>query len=88
MPAKEGTSIVVKLDDLLHERRTTLTELAERVGLTLADPQGRKGQGDPLLDAGGDLPRARLPAGRSAGLSAGNGSTRTDLSGAKGRKHD
>ena len=29
--------IVVKLDDLLHDRRMTLTELAERVGLTLAN---------------------------------------------------
>ena len=30
-------TINVKLDDLLHERRMTLTELAERVGLTLAN---------------------------------------------------
>ena len=30
-------SIVVKLDDLLHERRMTLTELSERVGITLAN---------------------------------------------------
>ncbi|GGD63399.1 helix-turn-helix domain-containing protein [Erythrobacter arachoides] len=37
MPAEEGTAIVVKLDDLLHDRRMTLTELAERVGLTLAN---------------------------------------------------
>jgi putative transcriptional regulator len=29
--------IVVKLDDVLHARRMTLTELAERVGLTLAN---------------------------------------------------
>jgi putative transcriptional regulator len=29
--------VIVKLDDLLHERRMTLTELAERVGLTLAN---------------------------------------------------
>ncbi len=29
--------INVKLDDLLYERRMTLTELAERVGLTLAN---------------------------------------------------
>jgi putative transcriptional regulator len=28
-------AIVVKLDDLLHDRRMTLTELADRVGLTL-----------------------------------------------------
>ena len=28
--------IHVKLDDLLHERRMTLTELDERVGITLA----------------------------------------------------
>jgi putative transcriptional regulator len=33
----EGTNIMVKLDDLLHARRMTLTELAERVGLTLAN---------------------------------------------------
>ncbi|MEM6585881.1 MAG: helix-turn-helix transcriptional regulator [Pseudomonadota bacterium] len=38
MPADdEGATIMVKLDDLLHERRMTLTELAERVGLTLAN---------------------------------------------------
>ncbi|WP_114521450.1 helix-turn-helix transcriptional regulator [Altererythrobacter sp. ZODW24] len=30
-------TITVKLDDLLHDRRMTLTELAERVGLTLAN---------------------------------------------------
>ena len=30
-------SIVVKLDDLLHERRMTLTELSGRVGITLAN---------------------------------------------------
>ena len=33
----EGTAIVVKLDDLLHARRMTLTELAERVDITLAN---------------------------------------------------
>ena len=30
-------AILVKLDDLLHERRMTLTELAERVDMTLAN---------------------------------------------------
>jgi putative transcriptional regulator len=29
--------IVVKLDDLLHDRRMTLTELAERIDITLAN---------------------------------------------------
>jgi putative transcriptional regulator len=29
--------VTVKLDDLLHARRMTLTDLAERVGLTLAN---------------------------------------------------
>jgi putative transcriptional regulator len=33
----EGTCIMVRLDDLLYARRMTLTELAERVGLTLAN---------------------------------------------------
>jgi putative transcriptional regulator len=31
------TSIIVKLDDLLYARRMTLTELAERVDITLAN---------------------------------------------------
>jgi putative transcriptional regulator len=30
-------TIVVKLDDLLHDRRMTLTELAERIDITLAN---------------------------------------------------
>jgi putative transcriptional regulator len=30
-------AITVKLDDLLHDRRMTLTELADRVGMTLAN---------------------------------------------------
>lgn len=30
-------AITVVLDDLLHERRMTLTELAERIDLTLAN---------------------------------------------------
>ena len=29
--------IDVKLDDMLHERRMTMTELADRVGITLAN---------------------------------------------------
>lgn len=32
----EGTPIVVVLDEVLYQRRMTLTELGERVGLTLA----------------------------------------------------
>ncbi|MBV1686732.1 helix-turn-helix transcriptional regulator [Novosphingobium sp. G106] len=33
----EGSRIGVKLDDLLHARRMTLTELAERIDITLAN---------------------------------------------------
>jgi len=29
--------IIVKLDDVLHARRTTLTDLSERIGITLAN---------------------------------------------------
>ena len=29
--------IIVKLDELLHQRRMTLTELAERIDITLAN---------------------------------------------------
>ncbi len=37
MPAETEGRIAVKLDDLLYERRMTLTELAERVDITLAN---------------------------------------------------
>ena len=30
-------AIAVKLDDILHDRRMTLTELADRIGITLAN---------------------------------------------------
>ena len=30
-------AIAVKLDDLLHDRRMTLTEIADQVGMTLAN---------------------------------------------------
>ena len=30
-------AITVKLDDLLHDNRMTLTELADRVGITIAN---------------------------------------------------
>lgn len=30
-------AIVIKLDELLHDRRMTLTELAERIDITLAN---------------------------------------------------
>ena len=30
-------SIIVRLDELLYERRMTLTELSEKVGITLAN---------------------------------------------------
>jgi putative transcriptional regulator len=30
-------AIVVKLDDVLHDRRMTLTDLSDRVGMTLAN---------------------------------------------------
>jgi putative transcriptional regulator len=30
-------AIIVKLDDLLHERRMSLTDLADKVGITLAN---------------------------------------------------
>jgi putative transcriptional regulator len=33
----EGCRIVCKLDDLLYARRMTLTELAERIDITLAN---------------------------------------------------
>jgi len=63
-------AIAVKLDDLLHDRRMTLTELADRVGMTLANLSILKtGKArDPFLDARRDLRRALVPAGRPSPL--------------------
>ena len=36
-PGDEGSRIQVRLDELLYSRRMTLTELAQRVDLTLAN---------------------------------------------------
>jgi hypothetical protein len=60
-------AISVKLDDLLYARRMTLTELAERVDITL-DPQDRQGQGHPFFHAGINLSGAGMPAGGFAGI--------------------
>lgn len=30
-------AIIIKLDDILHDRRMTLTELADRIGMALAN---------------------------------------------------
>lgn len=37
MAPSPGDRIVIKLDDLLHQRRMTLTDLAQRVDITLAN---------------------------------------------------
>ena len=37
MPAEDTSGISVRLDALLQERGMTLTELSERIGLTLAN---------------------------------------------------
>ena len=37
MPAEDNHSIAVRLDELLQDRAMTLTELSERIGLTLAN---------------------------------------------------
>src|SRR6185436_17804751 len=34
---RSDVAIAVKLDDLLHDRRMTLTELADRIGMALAN---------------------------------------------------
>jgi putative transcriptional regulator len=37
MPGEESHRIAVRLDDLLREREMTLTQLSDRIGLTLAN---------------------------------------------------
>ena len=61
--------ITVKLDDLLYARRMTLTELAEKVDITLANLsilKTGKAKAIRFSTSGDDLRRARLPARRCA----------------------
>ncbi len=37
MPGEDTAAIAVRLDDLLQQRGMTLTELSDRIGLTLAN---------------------------------------------------
>ncbi|MBX7536318.1 helix-turn-helix transcriptional regulator [Qipengyuania flava] len=37
MPTEDTSAIAVRLDELLQDRGMTLTELSERIGLTLAN---------------------------------------------------
>jgi hypothetical protein len=65
-PDTDVSAITVHVDALLEARGMTLTELADRVDLTLGqplDPQDRKGPGHPIHHAGCAVRRAAMPAG-------------------------
>lgn len=50
--------IILRLDRMMVERKMSLNELAERVGISnvnLIQDQEQQGDGDPLLHARGDL---------------------------------
>jgi DNA-binding Xre family transcriptional regulator len=57
-------AIIVKLDDLLHDRRMTLTELAERIDITLANLSilKRERRGRSVFDPRGNLRGSAVPA--------------------------
>jgi putative transcriptional regulator len=62
-------AIRVTLDRMLLERRMSLTELCDRVGITMANLsilKDRQGQGGALLDPGSFVQRAEMPARRSS----------------------
>ena len=68
--------IRVSLDRVLLERRMSLTELADRVGVTIANLsilKTGKARAVRFSTLDGPLPRARLPARRPAGLRSGAG---------------
>ena len=85
-------AIVVKLDDVLHARRMTLTELAERVGITIVNLSILKtGKARAIrfstlhgiceaLAARCNLHRAVMPARRHSGVPARHGGGRASRS--------
>lgn len=71
-------AIQVNLDVMLARRKMTLSELASKVDITLANlssAQDRPGTRHPLQHAGQAVPGAGLPARGSAGLCAGETET-------------
>lgn len=69
--------IVFNIDVMLARRKMSLTELSERVGITMANLSILKtgqGQGSAGGDAEQALPRFGLSARRSVGVPAGRGS--------------
>ena len=65
--------IVVTLDDMLHARRMTLTELADRIGITLANLsilKTGKARAVQVLNPRGDLRGSAVSARGSARICA------------------
>lgn len=66
--------IVVNLDVMMAKRKMSLSQLSEKVDITLANLsilKNNKAKAVPFLHAGGHLRRPGLPAGRHSGVRAG-----------------
>lgn len=66
-------AIIVNLDVMMAKRKMTLSQLSEKVDITLANLsilKNNKGQGGALSIPGGYLRRSRLPAGGYSGVRA------------------
>ena len=64
--------IILRLDRVMADRKMSLNELSEKVGVAnvnLSKAEKRPRQRHPLFHAGGHLPRTGLPAGGYSGIS-------------------
>ena len=62
--------IIFNIDVMLAKRKMSVTELADKVGITIANMSilKRKSQSDKGINPDQDLPRAGLPARRYIGI--------------------
>ena len=64
-------AIIINIDVMLAKRKMSVTELAEKVGITMANIsvlKNGKAKGDPAIDFGGDLQSVGMPARRYFGI--------------------
>ena len=64
-------AIIINIDVMLAKRKMSVTELAEKVGITMANVsvvKKRQGKSDPAVDVGSNLQGSSMPARRCSGI--------------------
>ena len=64
-------AIIINIDVMLAKRKMSVTDLADKVGITMANIsvlKNGKAKGDSAINSGSDLQSTRMPARRYFGI--------------------